>query len=609
MAATLKIDGYDFFPFLRVAPGEGFDPASPGFADPQFGEVSLDEAPPLISVNERNKELAWPVHLNPANWNRLSNGSFESGTTGWQAYQNGGTGTLDTLAADWAHSGDTVARLTATSSITDLGVVNTSATRIDVEPGDWVTTEGWTLANSTARQAYSIIAWYDSSSVLISSHTGSQSANNSSDWTKTVAARFQAPANAAYAAVYVAFNSVANGEIHYVDDIVAYRSGNKDQLHKLLVDTNRRLANAVQVEWRDDGATKSTFFDVLFARFDPDYNYRRAQVNYLSGVLRIWVKPYGHTGTYRLVGSRAGNASFGFPMFLGASGIQGDVPARVKIEMSTATLAAGSPRSSHGSLHGFSVMATWAHGFIPAASLYAAAGVPVPFLATLRGATHAIGSQSISWATDGTTAELEMGGLFTSPQTASSILVPPGRHHIIAVVRTIGTNAIANAGTIAFVAENYAGEQLGPTQCLQASMHWTPLDVGIYTSVATNSAQWHGFNISAGKTTVSGASWGWECCGVFILPENNTLVSDPDHDYLNVFRAIGSTGRVEIELSGLSSGVCMEPDNGWIGNVPRIDPSSATQKLMAFAIHRNSDVVRTYGGVSWHAQERFTYAR
>src|SRR5512144_3127458 len=42
----------------------------------------------------------------------------------------------------------------------------------------------------------------------------------------------------------------------------------KDGLHAQVADLNRRLRNARQLEWRDDGATVSTYLQVEAARFE-----------------------------------------------------------------------------------------------------------------------------------------------------------------------------------------------------------------------------------------------------------------------------------------------------------------------------------------------------
>jgi hypothetical protein len=78
----------------------------------------------------------------------------------------------------------------------------------------------------------------------------------------------------------------------------------KDALHATVAELNREhRPGETRVEWRDKGATVSTFFDAEDARFEPDFNYWRGQANRMHGVLRVWVQPYGHTGAERLISS------------------------------------------------------------------------------------------------------------------------------------------------------------------------------------------------------------------------------------------------------------------------------------------------------------------
>jgi hypothetical protein len=97
------------------------------------------------------------------------------------------------------------------------------------------------------------------------------------------------------------------------------------------IDTTRPL----RIEWRDQGATNSTFYDVTFARFDPDYNYRRAGnggAKWMGGHLRVFcAPPYGHTGTTRIVATGvASGSALRIPI---PSAIDGDVNAQLKVQI------------------------------------------------------------------------------------------------------------------------------------------------------------------------------------------------------------------------------------------------------------------------------------
>lgn len=118
------------------------------------------------------------------------------------------------------------------------------------------------------------------------------------------------------------------------------QAGNKDfviPLHLKAADKNtvnglvRTLretidAKPVMLEWADVGATASTFFDVEWGKFNVEYNFRRAGYNYVSGTLHVYVRPYGHTGTTRIVGTFNQNGNqIGKTLTIPAASIQGDL--------------------------------------------------------------------------------------------------------------------------------------------------------------------------------------------------------------------------------------------------------------------------------------------
>lgn len=86
------------------------------------------------------------------------------------------------------------------------------------------------------------------------------------------------------------------------------KAATKDALHTLVGSIRLKLSEPqVRVEWRDQGATFSTFYDLEFGRFEPSYRFFRARQNWLGGNLHLWVRPYGHTGTERIAGTAAGS--------------------------------------------------------------------------------------------------------------------------------------------------------------------------------------------------------------------------------------------------------------------------------------------------------------
>lgn len=72
----------------------------------------------------------------------------------------------------------------------------------------------------------------------------------------------------------------------------------KQQAHVLIQRINRELATPnIMVEWQDDGASNSTFYDVEFGRVEQEFNYRAGVKGMVSLTLRVWVRPWGHNAT------------------------------------------------------------------------------------------------------------------------------------------------------------------------------------------------------------------------------------------------------------------------------------------------------------------------
>ncbi len=120
----------------------------------------------------------------------------------------------------------------------------------------------------------------------------------------------------------------------------------KDALHATVVELNREhRSGETRVEWRDKGATVSTFYEAEAVRFEPDFHYWRGQANRLNGVLRVWVQPYGHTGAERLIASgvsTTGPGAIGNHVAVATippGTVAGDVPALMRAQAKSNLLA------------------------------------------------------------------------------------------------------------------------------------------------------------------------------------------------------------------------------------------------------------------------------
>lgn len=75
------------------------------------------------------------------------------------------------------------------------------------------------------------------------------------------------------------------------------RSANKTKsgLHTILIQLNTALRTGKVLTWQDDGATAASYLSVQFARFEPEFNKRRQDAGWMSGVVRIFTGPYARS--------------------------------------------------------------------------------------------------------------------------------------------------------------------------------------------------------------------------------------------------------------------------------------------------------------------------
>lgn len=169
------------------------------------------------------------------------------------------------------------------------------------------------------------------------------------------------PADAAFAQQVISHSLLGEGGTFAMESAnpkelafpVKLNAPTKDGLHVLVQQVNLALKVANQtLTWQDAGATTSTTFDVIAGQFDPEFDYRRGEVNYLNGKLRVFVAPFGRTPGPRLVGTAIG--SFGPVTYLPAvPSIAGDAGAQIG-----ATIAAGAliPAQGAGRITGLAVL-------------------------------------------------------------------------------------------------------------------------------------------------------------------------------------------------------------------------------------------------------------
>lgn len=381
MASVLKIDGTDFWRYLRVAPDDGFDPLDSDFREPQFGDAVGGIGNPLLGISDNNRELVWPVHFSP----KFSGGAYPS---------------------------------------------------------------------------------------------------------------------------------------------------TKDGLHTLLADMNEILNNAKVLEYQDEASTKSTFYKIKFARFEPQYNFRRGQVLVASGTVRLFVETYGTTGTMVSLGTAQGT---GPVLALNVGSFAGDQPAYIRawVEHKMVNVQTLNP----GSIYGLSVVPSGYSYDIPAPSMVLAHPSAL-LIAPANAASTTTGSTIIYLDQQVSQRGLNMGPIVKVGFSNASTYM--GRNRVFALVAPGGDfymRAYNNTDGKPFQPKVLA-TGLGVTAAASLLMTgFNLVDLGVWnvpkTSLASPGVPTVGFSVNVDPTDYRsnnplGWNGGFGLNRLFIFPEDNTIIG---HNY------------------------------------------------------------------------------
>lgn len=309
----------------------------------------------------------------------------------------------------------------------------------------------------------------------------------------------------------------------------------KDDLHKLIQSIQVAAGQKpLLVEWRDDGATKSTFYDVVFLRFEPDFNFRRSQHGYGAGVLHIWVSGYAHSGTLRITGTAAGTGVF---LSVPVASLGGDSPALLD-----STITAGANLPSLGRIVGLAPISHPSYiALIPAASLTS----PQPG-ASLFGASGAQGSQCLAMPVSPTGGA---SGVACKVPLANPTIMG-GDNRVLAVVRSGIT------GGIGVLARDPYGNTMGGT-AIASSTDWALIDLGVCRLPTVGFPTRPEISLQAGGIWASGAAGP----AVFSSPafQLNEVICLPDKNLTLALESNG--GGTAISQDGFPGNIVPLPGN------------------------------------------------
>ena len=289
-------------------------------------------------------------------------------------------------------------------------------------------------------------------------------------------------------------------------------SHGKEQLHALI----QQINNA---GWRSSrscssGATParpwSTFFQVPFARFEPDFNYRRSVHGYGAGVLHLFTSGYGHTGTVRVTATAAGTGVF---LSVPIGSVAGDAPALLDT-----TVTAGAVVPSLGRVVAVAPITNPSYTpRIPAASL-----TSPQTNATLVGASGADGSQYLALPVSPTGGASGIACMVPLPNPT----IAGGDNRILALVQS-GINA-----SIAINAIDPYGNSMGATSVASNSQGYALVDLGVCRLPTLGYPTVPQISILAGAVWASGGAGpnvlaspaALRINEIFCLPNNLTLI-------------------------------------------------------------------------------------
>jgi hypothetical protein len=259
----------------------------------------------------------------------------------------------------------------------------------------------------------------------------------------------------------------------------------KDQLHTLIRSINiAAQQRPLSIEWKDDGASKPTFWEVSFVRFEPEFNFRRSIHGYAAGVLHVWVAGYGNTGTLRIAATAAGTGVF---LSVPIGSIAGDAPA-----LMDTTIVAGVNLPTLGRIVAVAPINNPSYlPLVPAASLLSPQSG-----ATLVGASGAQGSQYLALPVSPTGGA--SGVACKVPMQNPTIA--GGDNRILAVVKSGIT------GGIGITAQDPYGNVIGPTAVASMSAGWGLVDLGVCRLPTVGYPTLPELSIIAGAVWASGAS-------------------------------------------------------------------------------------------------------
>lgn len=406
------------------------------------------------------------------------------------------------------------------------------------------------------------------------------------------------------------------------------KAATTDALYQLIRDIRRDLFKGAVVEYRSGGASASTFFDLEGGDLDPDFEFWLDQGGKCRAQLTIYRRPYGHSGTTRLLASTVGTGALNIL----ASGLTGDVDAQAQIRFALPS------RAEQRQVVAFGVKRAAPSAWTPewrAASILQAPSQGAILGATrwLFGGSGRMASQYCAFVINSVSLVVPARTLLGQAQLPPALY--PGQYRLFAGVQ--GSFASANpkprlqamfdpVGVLPPASGIWFASQSALKPCgdgfpiASGGTQWRLADLGQlnFPSGALGASPMLALTYSAGDTTASviqsAGSFPVNVEGLYLIPIDGTAGVVPDSDTYRV------SGTSTLTLDGVESSAkhamvgsaTFDRTGEMRGNFPAI-PAGTSARVVALA----GDGARSNGdwvphvpiGVSIAVRERFSYLR
>jgi hypothetical protein len=668
MTAILRVDNYSLFPFIRIGEGEGFTPTSGDKVAPDFAQSGLSEGQPLIDINEDNGEFVIPVHLNADATARTNLWTAPATGADFDSSADYALTTVDAVSEgvealfganitkhtyDGANSGDSNSG-TFSFTFPAAGTYTISthvwfASTVAGMSALLMNTDGTFAGSSGETQRSALVAdgtgkWLRMSTtvtVVGGDLTGFFTIRRTGAGSTVAEGLFYtAGTQVELASAPTKFISGYQGGCYWNGTPGASTStsfAGRQGLADLEKHLNRLLDAAQFIEWQDEGLTYSTFYKVVYARWEPEYRYRRAGARWMTGTIRAWTKPYGQatSGNGSMIASSGVPSLYPFASMLLPTQM-GDIDSELLVHSHYSHRGVSVPSST---VFGLSVLPNASYrAFSPAASLIPSHNA-LYGLSLVSGASGAAASQCIVASHIAGNSGFQSMGITAAEVSIPNAVAQPGNHRVLITLRSRTHHGL---GVRAFMRANGTIGPIGPTAV--ATLHdWHLLDLGVFR-VSTQMVNQMGEPITISVLPgglASGAlgastpyptfafSSSYAASGgfvhinsMYVVPEDTTILIDELTD-TNYDSASGALGMPNSSMMVDSSrGIAWyrnaralhnnEVSEKMRGEIPRVAPGAQRALIAFWSPQRAPQAVlsgATNAYVAVTTNERFRFAR